>query len=188
MNMATKHGVLQAHLEEWLACKGDKGKRRSLTTQLAQSLHLHEKSIARSMRRLQMKSASATEKRGRPEIYGADVSAALCTVWEAMEYPCAENMPRESIDEYVSHFLAARTWDFSDGVTDRVLAMSTGTKKLRIAGFRKKRGLLRGRSATIASPRPVHYGTQRPSQALFAQGATVVMPRLRLSSCPAPQK
>lgn len=152
MNMATIHQVLQDHLNEWLACKGDKEKRGALTRQLSKLLHLHKKSIARSMKRLQLKSTTDVEKRGRPEEYGAEVNAALAQVWEAMEHPCAENMPRESLDEYIAHFVAERAWHFSTDATDRLLAMSTATKKRRISSFRTKRGMLRGRSATVSSP------------------------------------
>ena len=150
--MATKHEVLQAHLNEWLACKGNKERRGALTKDLSQSLHLHRKSIPRSMRRLQMKSKSKTEQRGRREKYGMDVDAALCKIWEAMEYPCAENMPHEAIDEYVAFSMKARDWNFSNEATDKLLTMSLGTKKLRIAKFRKRRGLSHGRSATVSSP------------------------------------
>jgi len=152
MNMITKHGVLQAHLSEWLACNGDKERRGALTKQLSQSLRMHGKSIPRSMKRLQMRSKAKVEKRGRPQEYGADVNAALCKVWEAMGCPCAENMPRELIAEYMSWFIAAREWNFDDGVTDKLLAMSEATKKRRTASFRKKRGMLRGRNATVSSP------------------------------------
>lgn len=152
MNMATKHGVLQAHLTEWLACKGNKEKRGILLKELARSLRMHEKSIGRSMKRLQMKDLSISDRRGRPKEYGADVNAALALAWEAMEYPCAENMPRESVDTYVAYFIKERDWRFSDETTDKLLSMSEATKKRRIASFRKKRDMLRGRSATVSSP------------------------------------
>lgn len=150
--MATKHAVLQAHLTKWLACKGNKEQRGALAKQLSQSLRVHKKSIPRSMKRLQMKRKMKSEKRGRPEECGADVNAALVKIWEAMEYPCAENLPPESIDEYVAWFVAARNWNFSDAATDKLLAMSEATKKRRIASFRTKRGMLRGRSTTVSSP------------------------------------
>lgn len=123
-----------------------------LTKELARSLKMHTKSISRSMKRLQMKDRSVPDRHGRPEEYGADVNAALARVWDAMEHPCAENMPRESIDEYVAYFSAARQWNFTDATTDKLLSMSEATKKRRIASFRKKRGMLRGRSATVSSP------------------------------------
>gem|GEM_PF-5018690 len=60
---------------------------------------MHAKSIGRAMKRMQMKSATAIEKRGRPKKYGVDVHAALCTVWEELGCPCAENMTHKFIDE-----------------------------------------------------------------------------------------
>jgi hypothetical protein len=150
--MASRQEVLRANLKEWLACKGDRIKRGELTRRLSKSLKMNPKSIGRSMRRLQVKSKTKTEDRGRPEQYGADVTAALLTVWEAMEYPCAENMTREAIDEYLKHFMRERAWRHRDATTDALLAMSEATKKRRIAELRKKRGMLRGRSATVSSP------------------------------------
>jgi hypothetical protein len=104
------------------------------------------------MRRLQLHDSAARERRGRPETYGADVNAALSQVWEMMGFPCAENMPHDSIDEMVSFFIKERAWYFGDDTTDKLFVMSEGTRKLRIALFRKKRGMLRGRSATVSSP------------------------------------
>ena len=152
MNMATKHGVLHDHLDEWLACRGDRTKRGVLIRQVSTLLKMHTKSISRSMKRLQMKSATEQETRGRPRLYGTQECAALCRVWEAMEYPCAENMPRESIDEYVSYFIEARDWTVRTEVTDALLTMSESIRKRCIASFRTKRGMLRGRSATVSSP------------------------------------
>jgi len=152
MNMATKHEVLQAHLKEWLACKGERNKRGAMAKRLSQSLRMHIKSISRSMIRLQTKSKTDKEKRGRPKKYGADVNAALAQVWEAMEYPCGENMSRDSIDEYVTCFMKEKHWSFDNETTDNLLSMSEGTKKLLISAMRQKRGILRGRSATVSSP------------------------------------
>jgi hypothetical protein len=151
MNMITKHTVLRTHLKEWLAYRGDREKRGEMTRRLARSLGLHEKSIGRAMRRLQSKDPHTTEKRGRSLYYGADVNAALCKVWEVMDYPCAENM-HSAINEYVTYFVQEKNWGFDDTITGKLNAMSLGTLKLRIASFRKKRGLGRGRSATVSSP------------------------------------
>ena len=152
MNMATKHEVLQANLTQWLACNKDKEKRGALIAKLSEMLALHPKSIGRSMKRIQMSTSVHTERRGRPTEYGPDVQAALSQVWEAMECPCAENMTRENIDEYLGYFIKEQSWNFNAEVADKLLAMSTGTKKLCIASMRTKRGMLRGRSATVASP------------------------------------
>ncbi len=151
MNMATKHTVAQEHLKEWLACKGNKEKRGEMTKQLARSLNLHEKSIGRTMMRLQTKDPCTTEKRGRSIYYTKDVDAALSKVWDAMDNTCAENM-HGAISEMVTFFAAEKSWNFSDEVTGKLNAMSLATLKRRVASFRKKRGFGRGRSATVSSP------------------------------------
>ena len=151
MDMATNHTVAQEHLKEWLACKDDKEKRGEMTRRLSRSLNLHEKSVGRTMKRLQTKDPCAVEKRGRSTYYTKDVDAALSKVWDAMDNTCAENM-RSAINEMVGFFVQEKSWDFNDDVTGKLNAMSLATLKRRVASFRKKRGLGRGRSATVSSP------------------------------------
>ncbi len=151
MNMATRHEVLRAGLTQWLVCKEDKEKRGEMTRQLAQSLKMHEKSIGRAMKHLQLKDKCATERRGRSVYYTKDVDAALHKIWEEMDNPCAENM-QGAIGEYVGHFIKEGDWNVDDIATGKLCAISLGTLKARVAGFRKKYGLLRGRSATVSSP------------------------------------
>jgi len=150
--MATKHKVLQDHLQEWLKTKGDKGKRGTLTKKLSSTLKMHEKSIPRAMRRLQLRRSSEVVRTGRPRTYGVDVDAALAQIWELMGYPCAEHMTHDAIDEHIEGCMQERVWHFSDVTTDLLLAMSEGTKKDRIRSMRAKRGMTRGRSATTPSP------------------------------------
>jgi len=151
MNMVTKHEVLQAHLTKWLACKGNREKRGALTKQLSKILSIHPKSVGRSMRRLQLRDKSKHERRGRKVYYGKDVDAALSKIWEEMDYPCAENM-HSVIKDYAKYFIDDKDWGFGDETTGRMYALSVGTLKLRIGSFRKKKGLGRGRSATVSSP------------------------------------
>ena len=79
---STGREVLQAHLNEWLACKGNKKKRSELIAKLASILGMHPKSIGRSMKRIQLRSVyNQPKKRGRKLYHGADVDAALYQVW-----------------------------------------------------------------------------------------------------------
>lgn len=151
MNMETKHTVLREHLAEWLQCKDDKVKRGELTRRFAQSLGMHEKSVGRTMKRLQTKDPCVSEKRGRSTYYTKDVDAALSKVWDAMDNPCAENM-HGAVSEHVTFFIKEDDWNFNEITTGKLNAMSLGTLKIRVASFRKKRGMGRGRSATISSP------------------------------------
>lgn len=152
MNMATKHSVLQDHLREWLACKGDRVKRGALTKELATTLKMHEKSIGRAMRRLQLRSSTTPQRPGRPRVYGTDVDAALAYLWELMGYPCAEHMTHGAIDEHIAGCMEEGVWRFSSTAIEGLIMMSEGTKKIRIATFRTKRGMRRSRSATVSSP------------------------------------
>ena len=149
--MATKHAVLQDHIKEWFECKNNKEKRGEMTKKLAQLLHMHEKSISRSMKRLQTRDPCTTEKRGRSLCFDNNVNAALCKIWETVDCPCAENL-HSAINEYITYFIKDNDWSFDDIATGRLRAMSLATLKRRVASFRKKRGVLRGRSATISSP------------------------------------
>lgn len=149
--MKTKIEVLQDHLNQWLACSWNKEKRGEMIKELSESLKMHKKSIGRSMRRLQLRNKAGVEKRGRSVYYGKNVDIALSKIWKEMEYPCAENI-HSSIKDYVKYFTDDNDWNFSDETTCKLCTMSVGTLKLRIKAFRKKRGLGRGRSATVASP------------------------------------
>lgn len=152
MNMKTKHDVLQAHLKKWLACKGNKIERGLMIDELSKTLKMHVKSISRGMKRIQLTSKGKEEKRGRPVEYGSEVNAAFAILWDQMDNPCAENMTRKSIEEYLTFNQMEKDWNFSDNIHIQLLSMSEGTKKLRIATFRQKRGLTRGKTSTISSP------------------------------------
>lgn len=149
--MATKHTVLQAHVQKWLACKGDRERRGVLTKYLASTLSMHTKSIGRSMKRIQVADTRKQKKRGRSTYYGKDVDAALSTIWEEMDYPCAENM-HSMVSEYVLYFQKEKSWKHTDITTSKLRAMSVGTMKKRIGLFRKKKGFGKGRSVTVSSP------------------------------------
>lgn len=151
MTMTTKHEVPRAHLPEWMACKGDKKKRGELIKKLSQTIGMNKKSVGRSMKRLQFKDKNAQENRGRKLYYGNDVKAALFTLWEEMEYPCAENM-HSSISDYINYFLEDGSWKHSGEATEKLRLMSLGTLKGKVAELREKHNKRHGRSATVSSP------------------------------------
>jgi hypothetical protein len=151
MNMAIKREVLQAHLADWLAAKGNKKKRGELTAKLSRTLSMNPKSIGRSMLRIQLKDKRKEGKRGRSCYYTKDVDAALFTIWKELDYPCAENL-HSSVDSYIGYFEADRKWSHSDSATGKLRSMSLGTMKNRVTSFRRKQGMGKGRSATVASP------------------------------------
>ena len=150
--MTTKQEVLQAHLKQWLECSNNRKERGILNRRLSTLLKMHPKSIGRSMRRIQLRTKHhKPKKRGRKRYYGKDVDAALCKIWEELDYSCAENM-HSIINEYIDYFKEDNDWKFNYETTNKVKEVSLGTLKLRIASFKKKKGIGRGKSATISSP------------------------------------
>jgi len=150
MNMATKTKVLQANLNKWLVCKGDRKVRGELIKKLSGVLQCHEKSVGRSMKRLQLKDPTTQEKRGRKIYYGKDVDAAIEKVWEAMERPAAENM-FDSISEYINFFKKEKSWNFDESTTAKFHELSLGTLKNRITSTKKRRNIGRSRGSTTPS-------------------------------------
>lgn len=149
--METKHRVLESHLADWLAAKGDKEQRGQLTKELAKATKLHPKSIGRSMRTLQLKRKQKTStKRGRPRYYDKAVDAAIYELWHCMEYPCAETM-HPVIGSYIDSYARNGQWTYGDETTGKLRAISLGTLKNRVRTIRTKENLVRGYSTTKPS-------------------------------------
>ena len=149
--MATKHEVLQAHLKEWLTCKKDPKKRGALTKELAKTTQMHQKSIGRSMRTLQMRSKrKPSQKRGRKRYYDKQVDDALYELWKYMEFPCAETM-HPMLGVYIDSAIKNKQWKHEDEVTGKVYVVSLGTLKNRVGTLRHKEQNIRGYSSTKPS-------------------------------------
>jgi len=84
-----------------------------LRDRLAKTVRIHKNSVARSMRRLQLEQSDDIERRGRPKKYTKDVDAALYTIWEAMDKPCAEIL-HPMIGTYVEALISADRWHYHD--------------------------------------------------------------------------
>lgn len=150
MNMSTKREVLQANLKEWLATTPYSAERREITKRLSRTLRIHERSVARAMKREQLRTRGTKRGAGRPPKYGPEVRAALRLLFDEMDAPCAENMKPE-IDTYIKWLVFEDRWTFRDEVEGLVKGMSIGTMKTMIKHFREKDGTARGKSATVAS-------------------------------------
>lgn len=150
--MAIKQAVLKEHIGRWLDARGDRKKRGVLLDEFSNLLKIHRKSVGRAMKRLQLRDPSTEEHRGRPVVYGNNVLSALCVVWEAMGYPCAEHMTHSALETHIPFLVKEKLWDYGTDVTTLLLGMSESTKKRHIHTMRKKRSMVRGRSATVSSP------------------------------------
>ena len=153
MTMATKNDIFDAHLKEWLSAKGNKGKRGSMVRHLCFVTGMHPKSIPRSFRRVQMRDPGIPERRGRTTYYTPDVIAALKHLWDVASEPCGENL-HAVIAEYVAILQRDGQWTYGDETTAKLLAMSMGTVKKRVATFSRQRFLTHGKGTT--SPGAIH--------------------------------
>jgi len=149
MNMTTKNNIFKEHLSEWLKAKKDKKKRGEIVRNICFVAGVHPKSVPRSFRRAQMHASGEEERRGRQEYYTPDAIAALKDVWDTASEPCAENL-KGLVSEYVRILTRDKLWKHSDEATEKLLAMSLGTMKKRVAKFTRKRFVAHGKSTTKA--------------------------------------
>jgi hypothetical protein len=147
MNMTTKKDIFSSRLSQWLKASGNKKKRGLITRAVSLVTGMHPKSIPRSFRRAQLRDHAERENRGRPVVYGADVTAALSTVWKAGSEPCGENL-HPLIAEYVEILIRDGDWNHSKAATHGLLAMSEGTVKARLAAFERSRYAAHGKGTT----------------------------------------
>jgi hypothetical protein len=150
MTMETKLDIFKNHLAEWLACRGDRKKRGRMAKEISRIAKVHIKSVGRSFGRVQMKDKSRVKRRGRKTLYTPDVRSALYDVWKAANSPCGENL-KPMIKDYVQAFKDAGRWQYSQETTDKLLAMSLGTMKVKVKDLRLKYSVNRGLSSTKPS-------------------------------------
>lgn len=149
MNMTTKNSIYQEHLSAWLKAENDKKKRGEIVRNICFVAGVHPKSVPRSFRRIQLQRSGQAEKRGRKTVFTPDVTAALKEVWDMGSEPCAENL-HGVLADYVRILVADKVWKHGAEVTAKLLAMSLGTMKKRVAKFTRKRFLSHGKSSTKA--------------------------------------
>jgi len=150
MNMTTKNNIYREHLRPWLQAKADKKKRGEIVKHICFVAGVHPKSVPRSFKRVQMRSSFEEEKRGRKQYYTPDVVAALKDVWDTASEPCAENL-HGVLADYVRILTRDKVWNHSGEATAKLLTMSLGTMKKRVAKFARKQFLAHGKSTTRAS-------------------------------------
>lgn len=148
MTMATKQEVFWEHLEAYLkASKCEQGK---ILDHVCFVTGLHRKAAVRKFKRLQMEGPTLSHKRGRPTIYGPDVTAALRTVWEAGNEVCGELL-HPVTQEYIDILQRDGMWKHLPDPTAQLRAMSEATMKRRVGKFLKARRRRKGISGTKPS-------------------------------------
>lgn len=149
MTMRTKTDIFKEYLEEYL--KVDKEGKGMILDHVCFVTKMHRKASVRKFKALQLRDPYKTEKRGRNEYYGPDVTFALKEIWEVGNEVCGELL-FPMMSEYIDTLLRDRLWKHGDEVTFKLRAMKLATVKRRVGKFLKARGKRSGVSAT----RPSH--------------------------------
>lgn len=174
--MATIREVVRDRLRAY--CKASRKEKGEILDTLETVLPISRRAIISRLSRMRRRDPwkHPPRKRGAKTKYGPGVTAALQTVWEASGEICGELL-HPIIAEYVAVLRRDGLWTHRDGETKLLLAMSEGTVKKRLSGFRKaRRG--RGRSSTSPSQLkeiiPVFTGPWEGKPAGYGQMDTVV--------------
>ncbi|MDD4358742.1 MAG: hypothetical protein PHY30_02925 [Candidatus Pacebacteria bacterium] len=146
--MRTKTEIFKRYLTQYL--KSEKQGKKAILDTVCEVTKFHRKAAIRKFKRLQMKSDSDEDRRGRPVVYGQETIAALKTVWEAASEICGELL-HSVIPDYVSIIKRDKQWTYGDRATEKLLQMSEGTVKAKVGRFMKERSKRKGISATSPS-------------------------------------
>lgn len=147
MTMKAIHEVFARYKQEYW--KGSKRERSKVLDTVCETTSLHRKSAVRKFRRIFSTKKFERERRGRPVVYGPDVSAALFDVWEVGARCCAENLHTQ-VATYISALALLGEWGHADATTKLLMTMSLGEMKRRIKRLVKKHGA-KGKASTTAS-------------------------------------
>jgi len=91
--MKTKTEIFNEYLEEYL--KASKEQKTLLLDHVCFVTKMHRKATIRKFRVLQLRDPCKTEKRGRSEYYGPDVTVALKEVWDLGYLPVRRMIGKE---------------------------------------------------------------------------------------------
>lgn len=150
--MESKKNILRGNLKEWLECKNNRKARGKMTRRIADTIHIHEKSVSRAFRNIQITKENRRTNSGRHEIYSKEVTSALYDAWKMMNYPCAENMHGEGMNEAIDNLIEHNHWEYGEDITFLLKHMSISTKKRRIENLRIKYDLRQSIGTTRRSP------------------------------------
>lgn len=149
MHMTTKQDIFETKRDAY--CRGNKRTKSAIVTQVVGVTGLHRKSVGRRFRQLARRSSNHVPKRrGRKIVYDGLVTSALHDVWTLFHELCAERL-QPQLREYVRVLRLQQSWRHSDEATTKLLSMSIGTMKTRIAGLRLKAGSV-GRGLGTTKP------------------------------------
>ena len=145
--MITKKNIFEVHLEKYL--KANKQRKGEILNHVCFVTGMHRKAAGRKFKRLRIGSVSSS-RRGRPVVYGPDVTIALKGVWEAGNEVCGELLHAVT-HEYIDIFKRDGMWEHTPTTTKKLREMSEATMKRRVGAFMKARRRRKGISATKPS-------------------------------------
>jgi hypothetical protein len=148
MHMATRNGVFEEKLQEYLA--GDPKRKGEILNSVCEVTGMHRKAAIRKFRKVQMRDPASEEKRGRSVYYTKDVNAALKSVWEAGGEVCGELL-HPQIKELVGILIRDDMWKHSDDATAKLRAMGKITTRRKVSAFMEGKPGRRGISGTKSS-------------------------------------
>src|SRR3990167_4444432 len=148
MTMITKNNIFKRYLKEYL--KATKQRQGEILDHVCDVTRMHRKAAIRKFKKVQMRHASWSDKRGRPTTYTPDVTTALKTIWEAGGEVCGELL-HPVTNEYVDILIRDKMWPHATEATEKLRGMSEVTMKRRVGTFMKARKRRRGISATKPS-------------------------------------
>ena len=148
MTMETINEVFQRYLPVYL--KASKSNKQAILNTVCEVTNFHRKAAIRKFGNLQMKQAGKVDRRGRPPIYGPDVTLALKEIWQAASEICGELL-HPVIGDYVSIMKRDGQWSHRESTTGKLLQMSEGTIKAKVGKFMKARHQRHGLSSTNPS-------------------------------------
>ena len=137
MTMATKQEILKEKLADYLAA--DKAGKGKVLDDIISVTKMNRKAVIRRLNELQMRRGTIVDHRGRPEVYGMRVTAALKEIWQIVNEICAERL-HEQLGELIKVLKRDKMWQHGEQATKLLLSMSLGTMKNRIKEFAKAKG------------------------------------------------
>jgi hypothetical protein len=176
MTMETKNDIFESHVRAYL--QSDKAGKSQLLEHICALTGMHRKAAIRKFNALQKRSLlTVPAGRGRPLRYTPDVDAALHDVWVAASGICGELL-RPAIAEYTAILQRDGQWQHGAETTAKLLAMSEGTVKLRLAKFasfgRVRHGLSSTKPSGLKELIPIFTGPWHNKPPGYGQLDTVV--------------
>ena len=174
MTMETRKEIFGRYQKEyWVA---DRKRKKAILDTVSEVAKMTRKAAIRKFRVLQKKDPAHREGRGRKTVYGADVDAALKTVWEAGNEVCGELLVSE-IEEYVKILRRDHMWKHDDDATEKLLRMSEATVKRRVGKFvhvrRERHGISSTKPSHLKYLVPIFTGPWKDKPPGYGQTDTV---------------